>query len=391
MRKIIGYSSLVCLIGVVMGVSLHYLRGPWVWIGVVGTGALFAITYLDKNHGVKLISLNIGVVILTLGVFEAYLWGHDLMPLRINYAVEDPRYVTANLDDYPSDVSLQPHITQPHTRYLNGNALFQAQYTTNAHGLRQMPFAERTDIPCILFFGGSFTFGWGVNDVETYPYQVALQTEGDYQVHNFAISAAGPQQMLQAIEQGFVAEVIGACQPHYIFYLTIPDHVVRAVGIPEYSWHSARYILDDTGHLIQAGVHPAPYDHWPYPLRYIGWQLDKSRIYKNLFLRPRAVTAQDFEVYLAIMQQSQQLLLEQYPTATFHILVWGSERETSPFVQSLIETFDEGPATLHPLREALVTHPGQVWDQSFIIADGHPDAAAHADIAAYVVTTIIDP
>lgn len=44
-------------------------------------------------------------------------------------------------------------------------------YTINAQGFRGSPVVEKRDpkVPCILFIGDSFTFGYGVNDDETFP------------------------------------------------------------------------------------------------------------------------------------------------------------------------------------------------------------------------------
>lgn len=390
MQKFV-YGTLVFLL--VMAPALRYLAAPWIWICLTGAGILFVITYFDKNRAIKFISLNVGVIMLTFGLFEAYLWRGEITPSPPPPIPNGIQWAGGTLYPASNNLSLRPGVSVTATKYIQGNIVYQVRYTTNAHGLRHSPAAKTAEATCILFFGGSFTFGEGVNDAETLPYRVAVKTDRAYQVYNFGMPGFGPQQMLRAIEQGFVAEVIGDCEPHYIFYHTIPNHAARAAGIPAFTQGSPKYVLDETNQPVYAGTYPTDDDaHLPYPLRRIKWQLEKSRTYQNLFAGERSMTARDLDLYLAIVQQSQRLLTTQYPTAEFHIIMWHSNPD-EPFVQGLSHTFASGAVKVHPITDILVPQAGQTWGESFHLSvyDDHPNPTAYDGIATYIVNNIIAP
>ena len=80
-------------------------------------------------------------------------------------------------------------------------------YTIGPNGLRvSPPYEEVADVPCALFFGGSFTFGTGVEDDEALPYVAGILSEGKYRVYNFGYRGYGPHQMLAALESGLRSE-----------------------------------------------------------------------------------------------------------------------------------------------------------------------------------------
>ena len=65
--------------------------------------------------------------------------------------------------------------------------LHNVTYTTESNGLRVAPPWRKNDLAgTVLFFGCSFTFGEGLNDSETLPYQVGIQSGGRYRTLNFA-------------------------------------------------------------------------------------------------------------------------------------------------------------------------------------------------------------
>jgi hypothetical protein len=93
--------------------------------------------------------------------------------------------------------------------YSRKDLIIDVIYTIDSQGLRTSPpDTGEDDIRSILFFGGSFVFGAGLNDTEAMPYQVGLKTNGDYRIYNFGVNAYGPHQMLSALEHGFAENII---------------------------------------------------------------------------------------------------------------------------------------------------------------------------------------
>ena len=108
--------------------------------------------------------------------------------------------------------------------------IFDTGYTIDSNGLRIAPPYSNDDLAgSVLFFGCSYTFGVGLNDDETLPYQVGVQSDGRYRTFNFAFVAYGPSQMLAAVETGRVGRVVDT-PPRYAYYMAITHHVWRAAG-----------------------------------------------------------------------------------------------------------------------------------------------------------------
>ena len=102
-------------------------------------------------------------------------------------------------------------------RYYRDELLYDVRYTIGPDGLRQsMPFGDvNSPAGCVVFFGGSFTYGEGVNDHETMPFQVGQLTSfhqpGDL-VHSLGVSWCQEQpqgwklaaENLKNLQQGFL-------------------------------------------------------------------------------------------------------------------------------------------------------------------------------------------
>jgi len=88
-------------------------------------------------------------------------------------------------------------------RYSDDTLVYDVTYSTDEHGLRVPPrIGDPNEAHCVLFFGGSFTFGEGLENEEAMPYRVGLLGQGRLRVYNFAYHGYGPHQMLAALELG---------------------------------------------------------------------------------------------------------------------------------------------------------------------------------------------
>jgi len=110
-----------------------------------------------------------------------------------------------------------PNVTGAHR-----SSDFDVSYTIDASGGRIMPNAEVAGSP-ILFVGCSFTFGWGVEDDQAYPYLLATQFWPSRRIENRAVSGWGTAQVYSLILQEIDREI----PPAAIVYGMIPDHIPR--------------------------------------------------------------------------------------------------------------------------------------------------------------------
>ena len=126
--------------------------------------------------------------------------------------------------------------------------VYDVVYTIDGDGYRQTPgfTGEEEAGEPIVFFGGSFAFGEGVNDDETLPYFVAVETNWSRPVLNAAFIGYGPHQMLRSLELGTLGE-LGYGSVGIAVYEALPDHARRAAGDAWWDPVGPKYTLDETG------------------------------------------------------------------------------------------------------------------------------------------------
>lgn len=258
--------------------------------------------------------------------------------------------------------------------------LYDVVVTIDSLGLRTSPPAgQPAPQQCVLFFGDSFTLGEGVPDSATSAYQVALRTAGRYHVYNFGVHGYGPNHLLAQLEGGRVARVLD-CAPRYAIYQVIPAHVGRVVG--KMGWKGPRYrLLPD--HTVQRDGELKPDDpgdlSW---LAYVGSQFEKSGLLRTLRAR---IQPADRQRFLAIVATAARRVEHDFRGAEFHVLLWIDGRARDAW---MADSLRARGLRVHLVEEAL---PGYRTDRKAyqIPVDGHPNAMAHARIAEFVASSIV--
>jgi len=124
----------------------------------------------------------------------------------------------------------------------DGVLLFDVMYTYDASGLRTSPLLSGGAEAGLLFFGGSFTLGEGVEDYENLPHATAEIAGDRFCVHNFGFHGYGPHQMLAALQHGHVEAKV-RCRPKIAVYLYISDHRNRVAGKASWDKHGPKFVL----------------------------------------------------------------------------------------------------------------------------------------------------
>ncbi|MGE4608155.1 MAG: hypothetical protein AAEJ52_15560 [Myxococcota bacterium] len=355
---------------------LALLPAPWVWIGVSWFGVSWTASWLSPNRSASWFS--IGIACLVIGLLEAN------AQFKTAFRYEPDRTgIYAGRDDL---FGYAPRLTGriPMARFYGDDVVFDVVYTLDSNHLRVSNApnskAEPTG-PCVLFFGGSYTYGEGVEDHETLPWQVGLRTRAH--IVNFGFQGYGPHQMLSAIESGHVARVID-CKPTHAIYQTIIDHVNRAAGITYWDRHGPRYRLAADGSAVRDGN----FDDEVGPLGQLLWdQAQKSLIVKRISQRRRGITPDEMALFHAIVDTSQRLLSQQFPGISFHTIVWDRSGDPSP-------EFWDGLAqrNLAVHRMSQIMPERRDGELRFEISpyDRHPNALVYETIAHYAARHILD-
>lgn len=175
-------------------------------------------------------------------------------------AIEDPDLTDVSFplnyhvfaDDLGKRTPLPGSYNVVSRRKSTSDTVYDATYTIGANGFRQTDnVAPGTS--SVVFFGGSYTYGEGVDDAETYPAQFSKALDYRYRVINAGFSGYGPHQMLRLLETGRVdAATEGPVAAAY--FLMIDNHMNRAAGLHWWNLHSPRYVIDATGNIRLDGL-----------------------------------------------------------------------------------------------------------------------------------------
>jgi hypothetical protein len=359
--------------------ALKVLPIPYLWVGIVWAAFfLGAIACLRRPWSPSIVFplLNASMFAFMVAAAEALLFAHESSPVYADgYGYED---------DVLGFVPVKG-VRARSSKKEGGKLLYDVTYSIDSSGLREPPPVIGKPSACILFFGDSFTFGEGLQDQETLPYQVGLQSGGRIRTYNFGFHGYGPNQMLSAIEHGVVRDRV-ECKPDFAIYQAIPDHAARVAGKVPYARHSPRYRLERDGSVRYAGHFD---DEETQSRRRMEAQLSKSAIYRWLrnVLRP-AVSADDLRLMLGIVRSAKEQLAHGYPGIQFHVILWMNRDEERPAYKELRRGLSEMNIPLHLVEEILPGYRPGASKYVLSAIDRHPSALTNRMLAAYVVNRI---
>ena len=359
--------------------AVGLLPFPFLWLLLGAAVGGFAIMRRARSEASRALWFNLGFVLLLLAAGE--LW---YAVLEIRHDRHQARYRGESLYETDPDpllgYRLRTSSVREAARFFDETEIYRVTYTTGPDGWRIAgpPDAARKDQRSIVFFGGSFTYGEGLDDHETLPWLTAVQLDNRYRAHNLGVHGYGPQHMLAQIEGGILEELEGGPPAHAV-YSSIRDHVVRATGERDYLRTSPLYVLQPDHSLVRsAGELDAA-------SRGLSTWLGRWRMLRNLRAQPWAMPAETIATYVAIVERSSALLRERYPDCSFHVVFWDSPG--SSLSEAMIEGLRAAGLRVHPVTEILEGYPG---NSAYALSphDGHPSATANYRIAAYIAGQI---
>ena len=352
---------------------------PYVWIWLLWLSLAVLGAKRAPGTNASAVCVNAAVVI-------AFLLGLEIFAVVVEHPAEtsDRNYDRGYRTAHPHlGYAPNPGVAADSSLVVDGTTIYDVTYTINATGQRVGPLPPQPDQACILFFGGSFTFGEGLQDIETMPWRVGEMT-GTPTI-NFGFHGYGPHQMLSAIENGIVAEAAN-CRPVAAIYSTVIEHVFRSAGKAFWDTEGPRYVLADNGRAEYKGTfadHATRLDRAGQKIRN---KLDMSAAYRRFVGRYTRYQDEDIATYLAVVATAQERLREQYPGIEFSVLFWDQHRnEVSVRLQADIQAI---PARLYKVSDAI---PGLAdnWSSYTFPYDGHPTASANEKLANFVARKVL--
>jgi hypothetical protein len=372
-------------------VSLKFFPRPFIWLGLVWTSSLLGGMFCLRGTWARAILFNASIMSAIFVIAEAFpsLYLHGMAASsesRSSYFLSDGYVIPDDLLGSVPVKEFRGHSTKSE----QGVPIYDVDYTIDSNGLRIAPPVNREKHSgCIVFFGCSFTFGEGVHDNETVPYQVGVQSGGQYRTFNFGFHGYGPHQMLAQIEHGIVRRAID-CKPDYAIYQALPDHVERVAGKVSFGDHAPHYQLDADGSVRLVGHFEKHKKLSPLGER-IREQLYKSVVYRTLSKRQPPASEDDVRLTAAVIGRSKHLLEAEYPGIKFHVILWQSWKEQEQLYRKLRSGLDQMKLPVHLVEDILPDYSPGAPKYVLSSSDRHPSALADRILAHYVLTRIILP
>lgn len=218
-----------------------------------------------------------------------------------------------------------------------GKTIYDVTYTIDQDLLRE----TRSCAHCktVAFFGDSFTFGEGLNDLDTLPQALADVFDRKIRALNLGFSGYGPQQFLREMQTGLFDKVIGP-QPRLFVFLTAPWHAQRSACKASWVLYAPRYVLENG-----TPVYKGPCAQGP--ALWLRQWMGHSALYRR-FVEPllERVTHADIELYIRELNEATRIAKEKYnvPLLIPYIRTPGYLRLTGFTDDEIIKRLKEGGA-----------------------------------------------
>jgi hypothetical protein len=276
--------------------------------------------------------------------------------------------------------SPRPNAQVSVTKKLGNKTVYDVTYSIDEYGRRVIPMTNpdhRTKF--ILFFGGSYTFGEGVNDNETMPFYVS-QFASKYKPYNYGFRGYGPQQMLAKLQDGEISKEIDEAEG-ILIYTFIDHHVNRAIGSMQIyemamGGHYPYYVIDDNDKLIKKGdlTSGRPVVAAVYRL------LTMSQILAYFQIDIPKINDNHIRLTAKIIEESRNTFEEEFESDSFYVLFYPG----SKYSQKMIPYLKDADVKYLDYSKLIDTTSLDFH----IEGDGHPTAQAFETVAAKLVKSL---
>jgi hypothetical protein len=342
---------------------------------LVGVVVAFAFALLPSSGRLALASTVTMIVLLEAGFGAADAWFHPEVETHTDRSYYQPHPTLG----YGPKRGIRARAW----KRVDERLLYDVEYEIDERGRRVTTVEGRADRDrFLLFFGGSFVFGEGVEARATLPYLVSTHAVR-HVPYNYAFHGYGPNQLLAKLEsgelRGEVVESEGA-----LVYGFIDAHVRRAIGsmvvYTGWAWSAPCYVLDGEARVRRVGTFTTA-----RPWTAIGFSLlGRSRLLRRFHVDlPFVISDRHVELTAQIFAEAAARFRETFGPQRFVVVAY-PEHWPSPLAARLghalrgekIEFLDYS-RLLAPDRDAY-----------FFPEDRHPNGLAHRAVAERLVADL---
>jgi hypothetical protein len=247
--------------------------------------------------------------------------------------------------------------------------IYHCTYNLDSFGRRITPQPDVEPEHAVIFIGCSFTFGLGVNDDQTMPWQFALKAP-TRAVYNYGTAGWGAQHMLELfktdIEKGIPQKKA------IVVYTYIHEHMARAVGTPKLvKWFAAPFpwyeVDTSTGRPVRKGVFK---DRGAQPSDTGSKLLDAIINYRS-----DKLTTDDAKLTGLLIDETRVLFEKKFQSEGFYVVLYPNKQDG--LTNDMVAVMKAGGAKILDYRDML----GKDKEKWFITDDGHPKPELHKLVA----------
>jgi hypothetical protein len=220
-----------------------------------------------------------------------------------------------------------------------GKIIYDVTYSIDSLNRRVTPYTKgENNKNFLLFFGGSFTFGEGLEDNETIPYFTGQYSKG-YTPINYGFHGHSPAEMLIKLQTGTIPEEI-AQDRGILIYTFMDAHIIRVVGSMRVvtTWGKNRpyFFLDKNDVLHKNG----DFESGRPALMLIYKLLSKSKMLELInFDLPAEIEKRHFHLFTRIVEEAFLSYKKQFPESDFYLLIYPGSQHAS-ILKSFLEKSD---------------------------------------------------
>lgn len=267
----------------------------------------------ETKEKIKIIALNL----LIISVLLLVLYG--IYNLVLGNMASNAKYIKLKVDNGEAVImdrkqieflNLVPNMHYDGTMKKDDKIIKKLNINTDANGFRKTPENFDPNKGPIVFFGCSYIFGYGLNDNETFPWDISELTHR--QTYNVSFPGFGPQHMLRHLQQkDFIKKVPKA---DLIVYTYMVDHVARLEGPP---------FIDDLMYYPKYELKNGKLSYIAPSDEYVKNVSIRRHLNEIDFIKMKNANIKDpnlRKLYVAVLKESQRLSKEMYPNSRFVVL-----------------------------------------------------------------------
>ena len=344
------------------------------------------IGIIKKSTIVKQICYNLSAVLIALFIYDIYLGLIELNGSKRHIETSNiyPRGSFKGLDKMlgyrPSKDSMLITIKKMYA--IDSSIIYDATYTI-INRIRYTPNTNLNSNKYVIFLGGSFMFGEGLNDDETFPYYLNELSNREFNVRNYAFGGYGTHQALSTVENIIIKDsTLLQAVDIKVYYLLIPNHIYRTTGRAVWDTNGPNYEIVNNQIVREGNFKDHNTFKKKYKYIYMIWR--GSGIYKKFFRNFGEVTDYDVNKVVLMIKKMNDLLKNN--GIKFYVII-DNELDNVKSTEPIIKMLDYENIPTFKVRE-IIEDIDEKKETYHIKGDGHPTKIYNELLARYLTRNL---